>query len=73
MVAVISVEVERPYRARADFAGTLHAEHKKAAAILLQLKGVCLSTERFQLGKLSTIPHTRAAPGKVRFHRGYSS
>lgn len=30
-----AVEVEWPYGARADFAGTLHAEHKKAADILL--------------------------------------
>lgn len=37
-------EVERLYGARADFAGTLHAQHKKAADILLQLKGVLLST-----------------------------
>lgn len=28
-------EVERLYGARADFAGTLHAQHKKAADILL--------------------------------------
>lgn len=39
-----TLEVEWPYGARADFAGTLHAEHKKAADILLQLKGVRLST-----------------------------
>lgn len=30
-----TVEVEWPHGARADFAGTLHAEHKKAADILL--------------------------------------
>lgn len=39
-----TVEVEWPHRARAHFAGTLHAEHKKAADISLWQKGVCLST-----------------------------